>query len=267
MANEKAGQTLQPTALVHEAWLKIAGDGAEPFANRWTIRRWQASELLEKSPAALKWTLAKADASCGNGVTGALYINGQLADQGTIPFDQADALTRTYHALLAPGDYVDLVLRSLGANGTDDTGCDHALMSLDVSTVISINPRQPDKEFWLPRLPTPKLEVLSQCAANGRHVLNWRSQASATYGIQSSSDLANWTNVASGLPGNPTVTRWSEPLTSPEQPARFYRVAEETKSIEGLWEGLYEPNKSQLVRIKLNGDQADRRFGPRFGFA
>src|SRR5678816_4202498 len=34
MTNEKAGQTLQPTALVHEAWLKIAGDGKEHFANR-----------------------------------------------------------------------------------------------------------------------------------------------------------------------------------------------------------------------------------------
>lgn len=34
MSNEKAGQTLQPTALVHEAWLKIAGDGQEQFANR-----------------------------------------------------------------------------------------------------------------------------------------------------------------------------------------------------------------------------------------
>jgi RNA polymerase sigma factor (TIGR02999 family) len=34
MANEKAGQTLQPTALVHEAWLKIAGDANEHFANR-----------------------------------------------------------------------------------------------------------------------------------------------------------------------------------------------------------------------------------------
>src|SRR6476620_7301421 len=34
MANEKAGQTLQPTALVHEAWLKIAGDGKGQFANR-----------------------------------------------------------------------------------------------------------------------------------------------------------------------------------------------------------------------------------------
>src|SRR5215471_18061352 len=34
MANEKVGQTLQPTALVHEAWLKIAGDGQQHFANR-----------------------------------------------------------------------------------------------------------------------------------------------------------------------------------------------------------------------------------------
>jgi RNA polymerase sigma factor (TIGR02999 family) len=34
MANEKAGHTLQPTALVHEAWLKIGGDGKELFANR-----------------------------------------------------------------------------------------------------------------------------------------------------------------------------------------------------------------------------------------
>lgn len=34
MAHEKAGQTLQPTALVHEAWLKIAGNGDAQFANR-----------------------------------------------------------------------------------------------------------------------------------------------------------------------------------------------------------------------------------------
>jgi len=34
MANEKPGQTLQPTALVHEVWLKIAGDGHQQFANR-----------------------------------------------------------------------------------------------------------------------------------------------------------------------------------------------------------------------------------------
>jgi hypothetical protein len=35
MANEKPGQTLQATALVHEAWLKIADDPASrPSARR-----------------------------------------------------------------------------------------------------------------------------------------------------------------------------------------------------------------------------------------
>jgi RNA polymerase sigma factor (TIGR02999 family) len=35
MANESAGHTLQPTALVHEAWLRLAGNDASlPFANR-----------------------------------------------------------------------------------------------------------------------------------------------------------------------------------------------------------------------------------------
>jgi RNA polymerase sigma factor (TIGR02999 family) len=34
MAGEAPGNTLQPTALVHEAWMKLAGDGDVPFENR-----------------------------------------------------------------------------------------------------------------------------------------------------------------------------------------------------------------------------------------
>ena len=34
MANEKPGQTLQPTALVHEAWLRLVGDGDPGWQNR-----------------------------------------------------------------------------------------------------------------------------------------------------------------------------------------------------------------------------------------
>src|SRR4026207_1184296 len=34
MANEAAGQTLQPTALVHEAWLRVVGEQNPPFATR-----------------------------------------------------------------------------------------------------------------------------------------------------------------------------------------------------------------------------------------
>lgn len=34
MANESAGQTLQPTALVHEAWLRLGGDEQPDWKNR-----------------------------------------------------------------------------------------------------------------------------------------------------------------------------------------------------------------------------------------
>ncbi|HEX9045957.1 MAG TPA: sigma-70 family RNA polymerase sigma factor [Verrucomicrobiae bacterium] len=34
MAREPAGQTLQPTALVHEAWLRLVGDGDRNWENR-----------------------------------------------------------------------------------------------------------------------------------------------------------------------------------------------------------------------------------------
>lgn len=34
MASERPGHTLQPTALVHEAWLRLVGDGASKFENR-----------------------------------------------------------------------------------------------------------------------------------------------------------------------------------------------------------------------------------------
>jgi hypothetical protein len=34
MANEAAAQTLQPTALVHEAWLRLVGKKNPQFQNR-----------------------------------------------------------------------------------------------------------------------------------------------------------------------------------------------------------------------------------------
>jgi len=34
MANEAPGQTLQPTALVHEAWLRLVGSGQQTWQNR-----------------------------------------------------------------------------------------------------------------------------------------------------------------------------------------------------------------------------------------
>ncbi len=39
MAQEAVGQTLQPTALVHEAWLQLAGRGKHSWQNRALLRR------------------------------------------------------------------------------------------------------------------------------------------------------------------------------------------------------------------------------------
>ena len=47
LANEKPGQTLQPTALVHEAWLKIAGDRDPQFANRQHFFKAAASAMQQ----------------------------------------------------------------------------------------------------------------------------------------------------------------------------------------------------------------------------
>lgn len=242
-----------------------AGDGSELTgtssrpggSSRWTVRRWQ-SELTQKGPVSLKWTLAKDDVTCGNGVTGALYLNGQLADKTTIAFDRATTVTRTFYALLCPADRVDLVLRPLGTDGTDDAQCDTTRLTLIVNTTIAPEPKQPNGRLFVTSLTGPKFDILSQTrsAAGDQVSLRWRSLPEATYGVDASGDLANWTSIKTGLAGSPCQSSLSETLAHPTQGHRFYRVVQETKSIEGLWVALYDNTWYELVRVQLNGDQA-----------
>jgi hypothetical protein len=160
---------------------------------------------------------------------------------------------------------VDVVLRPLGSDGTDDPRCDDALMGLVVNTSITPGPKQPNGAYFMSSLTTPEFQILSQThsATDGRTTLNWRSQASATHGIEASSGLTNWTKVMTGLRGGPTTTNWAEPLPDLTQPGRFYRLVQEAKTIEGLWVARYDSDTSggtleELVRVKLNGDQAGR---------
>ena len=44
MSREAPGQTLQPTALVHEAWLRLGGDG-----QRWENRARHPEEIIHKA--------------------------------------------------------------------------------------------------------------------------------------------------------------------------------------------------------------------------
>lgn len=234
-----------------------SGNAAPGASTRWMVRRWQSTKLTQKGPVSLRWTLAKGDSSCGNGVTGAVYINGQMADQLTIAFDRATILTRTYYALLTPGDMVDLVLRPLGSDGAHDAQCDKALMSVTINdTITAVDPKQPNGRFFLSSLATPKLQIIAQTHSGTQSALNWRSQASGTYGIEATSDWVNWTKIKTGLPGGPTITSWSEETTESPHAGRFYRVVQESKTIEGLWVARYDNAYDELVRIKLDGDQA-----------
>jgi hypothetical protein len=243
-----------------------ASDGSEMIgtssrlagSTRWTVWRWQASELTQKGPVSLRWTLAKQDITCGNGVTGALFINGQLADKTTIAFDRATTLTRTYYALLCPADRIDLVLRPLGTDGTDDAQCDNTLMTLVVNTTIAPEPKQPNGKLFVSSLTAPKFDILSQTrsAAGDQVTLNWRSLSEATYGVEASGDLVNWTRIKTGLAGSPCQSSLSETLTDPTKGQRFYRVVQEAKTIEGLWVGTGAYPVAELVRVQSNGDQA-----------
>lgn len=238
---------------------ELTGTGSTPGSTtRWTIRRWQAAELTEKGPVSLRWTLAKQDLTCGNGVTGALYINGQLADKTTIAFDRATTVTRTFYALLCPADRVDLVLRPRGADGTEDSQCDNSAMTLAVNTTIAPEPKQPNGKLFVTSLTAPKFDILSQTrsAAGDQVTLKWRSLSEATYGVDASGDLVNWTSIKTGLAGSPCQSSLSETLAHPTQGHRFYRVAQEAKTIEGLWVSLYDNTWYELVRVKLTGDQA-----------
>lgn len=49
MAAEAPHQTLQPTALVHEVWLRLVGDGAPTFANR--------AHFFAAAAEAMRWIL------------------------------------------------------------------------------------------------------------------------------------------------------------------------------------------------------------------
>jgi hypothetical protein len=238
---------------------ELTGTGSTPgAATGWTVRRWLAVELSEKTPVQLKWTLAKADKSCGNGVTGALFINGQLADKTTIAFDRATTVTRNFFALLCPDDRVDLVLRSLGTDGTDDAQCDGSVMSLIVNTTCPADPKQPNGKSFLQNLVTPKLSILSQTrsAMGDPETLRWRSLAAATYGIDASDDLVHWSRIKTGLPGTACQPTQSQTVDNPTASQRFYRVVQESKTLEGLWVGYYDNCCYALVRVRLNGDQA-----------
>ena len=68
----------------------------------WAVRRWVADELSSETPLALRWHIQKSNIGGGNGVTGAIYLNGIRKDAFTIAFLDGVGATRTCYALINP---------------------------------------------------------------------------------------------------------------------------------------------------------------------
>lgn len=102
MAQEKPGQTLQATALVHEAWLRLAGDAAPQFQN--------CAHFLGAAAEAMRRILierARRRRSCPCFGSGAFYFPGvwRLTPPGQFAPCSIQARSRAVSSLVSAGNF------------------------------------------------------------------------------------------------------------------------------------------------------------------
>lgn len=134
-------------------WTELGRQNTHPNGSspvHWTIRRWTADELTGVTPVALRWHTRKGNTGGGNGVTGRLFINGKIADEATIAFNNGVGVVRTYFANLSPGDKVDLILSPKGTDGGFADGSDGSNNSLQVDATLPDDARQPNGDIFVP---------------------------------------------------------------------------------------------------------------------
>ncbi|MCL4181498.1 MAG: MSCRAMM family adhesin SdrC [Verrucomicrobia bacterium] len=133
-------------------WTELGTENTHPNTSpvHWTVRRWVANDITATTPLALRYHTRKSNAGCGNGVTAALYINGQLRDRVFVAWNDATGVTRTFFANVEPGDIIDLILSPRGPDGSDADGCDGSNNRLTINSRIPSNPRQPDGSLFIP---------------------------------------------------------------------------------------------------------------------
>ncbi|MBI4324666.1 MAG: hypothetical protein HY674_05325, partial [Chloroflexi bacterium] len=194
-----------------------------------SIRRWVADEITKATPLALRWHLHKLNTTCGNGTSGALYVNGQLVDRRTIAGNDGIGVTRTYYANVNPGDRIDLALAPRGDDGTDNDWCDGSASWLQVDTALPPHPVQPDGTAFVPAGQETKVQIVSMAyrEADGLFTLTWTSEAGATYAVEASADLKTWAKIKTGQASGGANTTFVETLGTPRPANRFYRVIKE----------------------------------------
>jgi hypothetical protein len=214
-----------PWTQIYPGWCHPAGES--PL--HWPLWRWVANSITAEKPLAVRYHALKNNVSCGNGTTVSIYINGVEADKVILNYNDGAGFTRTYYAMVKPGDIIDLALKSAGTVTTDppqNDWCDGTTMGMELSTYIPPNPVQPDGTPFVVPSTAPKFVSIT-CPTPTLVNLKWTSLAGATYKLEAGADLKTWQTVKTGIASGGTETTYGDSLTPPAPSTRFYRVSKE----------------------------------------
>ena len=210
------------------------GTNSAPNEEHWTVRRWTADELTSETPIGLKWHTRKTNLN-GTGVTGSLFVNGEMVDSASFAGNDGVGQIRTWYANLNPGDVVDLALTPVGPDGNSTDGSDGSANWLRVDTYIPIGAEQPDGSPFLAALKQGlQISDVFFDKSNKTIVVSWPSGNGRSYALDISSGLldsiedGSWEEYDDSIPGEADETTY-EVIIEDELPKRlFIRVRDIT---------------------------------------
>lgn len=186
------------------------GENSDPFEEHWAIRRWVADELTNDTPVTIIWQVRKSNPA-GGGVTGALFVNGVLADSQNLSGTDTTNATRRYSTVLKKGDIVDLAITPENTDGTRGDGADGSITW-----------------FWVDaRQQVAGLTILSKSfSPTEGFSLTWESEPGAVYDVEATFDFKTWGKVRTAQPGGGATTSYTDPPAA-GAPGRFYRIVKQ----------------------------------------
>ncbi|MBP7948227.1 MAG: hypothetical protein KA004_01135 [Verrucomicrobiales bacterium] len=224
------GHSIQPS-------FHLAAAGATPYTTvgaeythpnqtplHWAVRRCTLNVVPAGASLAFTWSMRKQDPGGGNGVTGALYVDGNKVDEVVISYADTIGVTRNFYTHLPAGTHrVDLVLKSRGTDGGDLDWYDAVWQRLVITNTFPEFPINPDGLLFIPQpvvdtdgdgLP----DVWERYHAGNLSVL---SAAPADFDNDGQTDAAEFAAGTSPTAGSGPVQRWSfnekpGPLTAAE---------------------------------------------------
>ncbi len=132
-------------------WTELGPDASHPNglnngAEHWTVRRWNATELTAPTPVTVFWLVRKTNPA-GDGVTGAVYLNGKIIDITTISGSETVGSVRKVYVVLKPADVLDLAQLPTGRQEGHD-GSDGSVLWMRVDKRIAAEPVSTDGAYF-----------------------------------------------------------------------------------------------------------------------